>query len=107
MSEWALLQEYKPAKLKIGCPHPDPVVESNSLMSVDPPELPYQDHHHLQVSLTLSHLHGVRQQSLALSHHQLRQALWATRAPQTFAVFTVTSLHLDIVMLLVRTCAQG
>ena len=46
----ALLQEYKPAKLKIGCPHPDPVVESNSLMSVDPPELPYQDCHHLQVS---------------------------------------------------------
>lgn len=45
------LQEYKPAKLKIGCPHPDPVVESNSLMSVDPPELPYQEVHHLQVSI--------------------------------------------------------
>ncbi len=43
------MQEYKPAKLKIGCSHPDPVVESNSLMSVDPPELPYQESHHLEV----------------------------------------------------------
>ena len=30
---------YKPAKLKFGVPHPDPVVENSSLAAVDPPDI--------------------------------------------------------------------
>ncbi|KAK9865736.1 hypothetical protein WJX84_001418, partial [Apatococcus fuscideae] len=57
-------EEYKPAKLKIGCPHPDPVVESNSLMSVDPPELPYQEIHHLQEQCDEGLLSGLQLESI-------------------------------------------
>lgn len=33
---------YQPRKLKLGAPHPDPVVENNSMAAVDPPELWYR-----------------------------------------------------------------
>lgn len=33
--------DYKPAKLSIGCGHPDPAVESSSLSSVEPPDIEY------------------------------------------------------------------
>lgn len=36
------LQEYKPAKLAIGRPHPDPVVETASLAAVEPPDITYE-----------------------------------------------------------------
>ncbi|CAN0491720.1 unnamed protein product, partial [Ectocarpus sp. 12 AP-2014] len=32
---------YRPKKLDIGIPHPDPVVENTSMAAVDPPELWY------------------------------------------------------------------
>lgn len=32
---------YQPKKLKLGLPHPDPVVENTSMAAVDPPELWY------------------------------------------------------------------
>ena len=32
---------YRPKKLHIGVPHPDPVVENTSMAAVDPPELWY------------------------------------------------------------------
>lgn len=32
---------YEPRKLKLGVPHPDPVVENNSMAAVDPPDLWY------------------------------------------------------------------
>lgn len=32
---------YRPKKLEIGVPHPDPVVENTSMAAVDPPELWY------------------------------------------------------------------
>lgn len=35
-------QEYKPAKLSFGRPHPDPVVETASLAAVEPPDITYQ-----------------------------------------------------------------
>jgi hypothetical protein len=35
---------YKPKKLGFGCDHPDPVVETTSLASVDPPDVTYQLH---------------------------------------------------------------
>ena len=31
--------EYKPAKLKIGIPHPDHIVETTSLRSIQPPDV--------------------------------------------------------------------
>lgn len=34
--------DYKPAKLQIGKPHPDAVVETSSLSSVDPADITYQ-----------------------------------------------------------------
>ena len=34
--------EYSPMKLTYGSPHPDPVVETSSLASVDPPDITYQ-----------------------------------------------------------------
>lgn len=34
--------DYKPTKLKIGKPHPDPVVETASLSSVEPGEITYE-----------------------------------------------------------------
>lgn len=34
--------DYKPAKLKFGQPHPDPVVETSSLSSVEPVDITYQ-----------------------------------------------------------------
>ncbi|UYV73913.1 sno [Cordylochernes scorpioides] len=34
--------DYKPSKLKIGNPHPDPVVETSSLYSVQPPDVWYK-----------------------------------------------------------------
>lgn len=37
-------QEYRPAKLDFGMPHPDPVVETASLASVEPPDITYQLH---------------------------------------------------------------
>lgn len=37
-------QEYQPAKLDFGKPHPDPVVETASLASVEPPDITYQLH---------------------------------------------------------------
>jgi len=37
-------QEYRPAKLKIGKAHPDPVVETASLAAVEPPDIAYQLH---------------------------------------------------------------
>lgn len=33
---------YQPRKLKLGVPHPDPVVENASMAAVDPPELWYR-----------------------------------------------------------------
>lgn len=33
---------YEPRKLKLGVPHPDPVVENASMAAVDPPELWYR-----------------------------------------------------------------
>ena len=36
------LQEYRPAKLAYGRPHPDPVVETASLAAVEPPDISYQ-----------------------------------------------------------------
>ena len=33
---------YEPKKLKLGLPHPDPVVENASMAAVDPPELWYE-----------------------------------------------------------------
>ena len=36
--------EYQPKKLKVGRKHPDVVVESASLSSVEPPEIDYQLH---------------------------------------------------------------
>ncbi len=35
-------QEYKPAKLLFGRPHPDPVVETASLAAVEPPDITYK-----------------------------------------------------------------
>lgn len=40
-----VLQEYKPAKLSFGRPHPDAVVETASLAAVEPPDITY----HLKV----------------------------------------------------------
>jgi P-loop containing NTP hydrolase pore-1 len=37
-----VLQEYRPAKLDFGVPHPDPVVETASLASVEPPDISYR-----------------------------------------------------------------
>lgn len=34
--------DYVPTKLKIGVPHPDPVVETSSLSTVEPPDVTYQ-----------------------------------------------------------------
>lgn len=34
--------DYAPAKLKIGRPHPDPVVETSSLSTVEPPDITYE-----------------------------------------------------------------
>lgn len=39
-----ILQEYMPAKLAFGLPHPDPVVETASLASVEPPDITYELH---------------------------------------------------------------
>ena len=36
--------EYQPKKLKVGRKHPDVVVESSSLSSVEPPEVKYELH---------------------------------------------------------------
>ena len=36
------LQEYRPAKLQFGPPHPDAVVETASLAAVDPPDISYE-----------------------------------------------------------------
>lgn len=36
-----VLQEYRPAKLDFGVPHPDAVVETASLASVEPPDISY------------------------------------------------------------------
>jgi hypothetical protein len=33
--------DYEPAKLKLGKPHPDPVVETSSLSTVEPPDIEY------------------------------------------------------------------
>ena len=38
------MQEYTPSKLRIGRPHPDPVVETSSLAAVQPPDVTYQVH---------------------------------------------------------------
>lgn len=35
--------DYQPLKLKIGKPHPDPVVETTSLTTVEPPDTPYEN----------------------------------------------------------------
>jgi hypothetical protein len=37
-------EDYEPKMLKIGLPHPDPVVESNILASCEPPKVSYQLH---------------------------------------------------------------
>lgn len=34
--------DYKPIKLKIGLPHPDPVVETSTLSSVEPVDITYE-----------------------------------------------------------------
>lgn len=40
---WGVFQQdYKPSKLTIGAPHPDPVVETASLAAVEPPDITYQ-----------------------------------------------------------------
>ncbi len=36
------MQEYKPAKLDYGAPHPDAVVETASLAAVEPPDISYR-----------------------------------------------------------------
>ncbi|GAB2276382.1 udp-glycosyltransferase [Dionaea muscipula] len=34
--------DYRPAKLSVGCPHPDPIVETSSLSAVQPPDPMYK-----------------------------------------------------------------
>ena len=36
--------DYRPAKLALGCDHPDPVVETASLAAVEPPDVTYELH---------------------------------------------------------------
>lgn len=39
-----IFADYRPSKLKIGKPHPDPVVETASLAAVEPPDISYKLH---------------------------------------------------------------
>lgn len=48
---------YQPKKLKLGMPHPDPVVENTSMAAVDPPELCYRLK--LQVGFRVTFVVGV------------------------------------------------
>lgn len=45
---------YKPKKLGLGCDHPDPVVETTSLASVDPPDVSYELHIEVPAHLHLA-----------------------------------------------------
>ncbi|KAK3282320.1 hypothetical protein CYMTET_9945 [Cymbomonas tetramitiformis] len=57
-----VLQQYQPAKLKDGLPHPDPVIESSSLASIEPPDIWY--HHHLQDIVAAGTLSGLQLESV-------------------------------------------
>lgn len=39
-----IFADYRPSKLSIGKPHPDPVVETASLAAVEPPDITYKLH---------------------------------------------------------------
>jgi hypothetical protein len=65
-------QDYKPSKLKIGGPHPDPVVETASLAAVEPPDITYK----LQAQ-TLA-------DSGTLSALQLESIVYACQRHETF-----------------------
>lgn len=56
---------YEPRKLKLGLPHPDPVVENNSMAAVDPPDLWYRLK--LQVSTNSRTIEAQRLQKYANS----------------------------------------
>ena len=43
-----IFADYRPSKLHIGMPHPDPVVETASLAAVEPPDISYELHIHVR-----------------------------------------------------------
>lgn len=67
----ATYAEYMPAKLKIGKPHPDPVVETASLSSVEPTDITYE----------LKIPHRIYKKG-ALSALQLESIVYASQAHQ-------------------------
>ena len=72
---------YWPSKLKIGKPHPDPVVETASLASVEPPDVWYE------MSLPEETVNKAK-----LSALQLESVTYAVSTFQTFAFLSLRLL---------------
>ena len=49
-----IFADYRPSKLHIGMPHPDPVVETASLAAVEPPDITYELHIHVRHPLDIA-----------------------------------------------------
>ncbi|GFR48197.1 hypothetical protein Agub_g10014, partial [Astrephomene gubernaculifera] len=68
-----IYEQYKPAKVEEGLPHPDPIVETASLASVKPPDISYQ--HHLQANVAANQLSNAQLETVLYAFQRFNQRL--------------------------------
>ena len=71
----------RPSKLLIGCPHPDPIVETSSLSAVQPPEPTYE----LKIVKDI-------EESNALSCLQLETIVYACQVIDKYAQYPLNEI---------------
>ncbi|KAG2496515.1 hypothetical protein HYH03_005339 [Edaphochlamys debaryana] len=68
-----IYEQYTPAKVTEGLPHPDPIVETASLASVAPPDITYQ--HHLQDNVAGGSLSNAQLETVLYAFQRFQQQL--------------------------------
>ncbi|KAK9815308.1 hypothetical protein WJX72_001386 [[Myrmecia] bisecta] len=72
-TEHDIYETYRPAKLKEGLPHPDPIVETASLASMEPPEVKYR--HHLQDCVAAGHISDAQLETIVYANQRFNNRL--------------------------------